>query len=51
MYDPRSIVDKNGRPKSRNGCFCNDVLYFAASELGSVALKDLEVKGPGMAAV
>ena len=51
MNDPRSIVDRNGRPKSRKGCFCSDFRYFAASEFGSVALKDLEVKGPGMAAV
>lgn len=51
MKEPRTIVERNGSPKRRKGCFCSDLRYRAASELGSVALNDLDVKGPGMASV
>ena len=51
IKEPRRMVERNGSPKSRKGCFCSALRYFAASELGSVALKDLDVNGPGMASV
>lgn len=47
---PATIVLIKGRPKSRKGCFWSALRYFAASELGSVALKDLEENGPGIVA-
>ncbi len=40
--EPATIVARNGRPKSANGCFCRALRYLAASELGSVARKDFE---------
>lgn len=48
MKEPATMVERNGSPNSRNGCFWSDLRYRAASELGSVALKDLDVKGPGI---
>ena len=51
MKDPATIVDRKGRPKRRKGCFWRALRYLAARELGSVAEKDLDVKGPGMVAV
>lgn len=51
MKEPSTMVERKGRPKSRKGCFWSDLRYRAASELGSVALKDLDEKGPGMVTV
>ena len=42
MNEPATIVARKGSPKSANGCFCSALRYLAASELGSVALKDFE---------
>jgi hypothetical protein len=51
MNDPNTIVATKGKPKRRKGCFWSDLRYRAASEVGSVALKDLDVNGPGMVEV
>lgn len=48
INDPATMVLMNGRPKSRKGCFWSAFLYLAATELGRVARKDFEVKGPGI---